>query len=52
MTVAAGRRILDLTDRVPRIVDPSQPLTPPDGPVTIELEDVRARYGQFDLMRP
>jgi thiol reductant ABC exporter CydC subunit len=44
-TLAAGRRILDLTDRVPRIVDPAQPLTAPDGPVTIELEDVRARYG-------
>jgi thiol reductant ABC exporter CydC subunit len=44
-TVAAGRRILDLTDRVPRIVDPAQPLIAPDGPVPIELEDVRARYG-------
>jgi thiol reductant ABC exporter CydC subunit len=44
-TVAAGRRILDLTDRVPRIVDPAEPLPAPDGPVAIELEDVRARYG-------
>jgi thiol reductant ABC exporter CydC subunit len=44
-TVAAGRRILDLTDRVPRIVDPAEPLTPPDGPFAIELDDVRARYG-------
>jgi thiol reductant ABC exporter CydC subunit len=44
-TVAAGRRILELTDRVPRIVDPVQPLTAPDGSGTIELEDVRARYG-------
>ncbi|HKB20625.1 MAG TPA: thiol reductant ABC exporter subunit CydC [Gaiellaceae bacterium] len=44
-TVAAGRRILDLTDRVPRIVDPAEPLPAPEGPVAIELEDVRARYG-------
>jgi thiol reductant ABC exporter CydC subunit len=44
-TVAAGRRILDLTDRVPRIVDPAEPLIPPDGPFAIELDDVRARYG-------
>ena len=44
-TVAAGRRILELTDRVPRILDPAQPLPVPSGPVTIELEDVRARYG-------
>jgi ATP-binding cassette, subfamily C, bacterial CydC len=44
-TVAAGRRILDLTDRVPQIVDPAEPLTPPNGPFAIELDDVRARYG-------
>ena len=44
-TLAAGRRILDLTDRVPRIVDPAEPLAAPQSPVTIELEDVRARYG-------
>jgi ATP-binding cassette subfamily C protein CydC len=44
-TVAAGRRILDLTDRVPRIVDPPQPLPRPDGPFAIELDCVRARYG-------
>jgi thiol reductant ABC exporter CydC subunit len=44
-TVASGRRILELTDRVPRIVDPAEPLPAPDGPVEIELEDVRARYG-------
>jgi thiol reductant ABC exporter CydC subunit len=44
-TVAAGRRILDLTDRVPRIVNLAEPLPAPAGPVTIELEDVRARYG-------
>ena len=44
-TLAAGRRVLDLTDRVPRIVDPAHPLPAPVAPFTIELEDVRARYG-------
>jgi len=44
-TVAAGRRVLDLTDRVPRIVDPALPLPVPVKPFAIELDDVRARYG-------
>jgi thiol reductant ABC exporter CydC subunit len=44
-TVSSGRRILELTDRMPRIVDPAEPLPARDGPVAIELEDVRARYG-------
>jgi len=44
-TVAAGRRVLDLTDRVPRIVDPGLPLPAPVKPFAIELDDVRARYG-------
>ncbi|HET7855947.1 MAG TPA: thiol reductant ABC exporter subunit CydC [Gaiellaceae bacterium] len=44
-TVAAGRRILELTDREPRIVDPADPLPAPDAPFTIVLENVRARYG-------
>jgi thiol reductant ABC exporter CydC subunit len=44
-TVAAGRRILELTDRTPRVVDPSDPLTAPVAPFAIELENVRARYG-------
>jgi thiol reductant ABC exporter CydC subunit len=43
-TVAAGTRILDLTDRAPRIVDPAQPLPAPSAPFLLELEDVRARY--------
>ena len=44
-TVAAGRRILELTDREPRVVDPAEPLAAPRAPFTIELEDVHARYG-------
>jgi ATP-binding cassette, subfamily C, bacterial CydC len=43
-TAAGGRRILDLTDREPRIVDPADPLPAPVPPFAIELEDVRARY--------
>jgi thiol reductant ABC exporter CydC subunit len=44
-TVASGRRILELGDRVPDIVDPAEPLPPPRAPFTIALEGVSARYG-------
>jgi thiol reductant ABC exporter CydC subunit len=44
-TLAAGRRILELTDREPRIVDPADPLRAPAVPFSIVLENVRARYG-------
>ena len=43
-TVAAGQRVLDLTDRMPRIVDPPHPLAAPVERFAVELEDVRARY--------
>jgi thiol reductant ABC exporter CydC subunit len=43
-TVAAGSRVLDLTDRAPRTVDSVHPLPAPAAPFTIELEGVRARY--------
>ena len=43
-TAAAGRRVLDLTDRAPRIVDPAQPLPAPIAPFAIELDNVQARY--------
>jgi len=43
-TVAAGERVLDLTDRAPRIVDPALPIPAPVAPFAIALEDVRARY--------
>jgi thiol reductant ABC exporter CydC subunit len=43
-TVAAGTRVLELTDRTPRIVDPARPLSAPVAPFVVELEDVRARY--------
>jgi ABC-type multidrug transport system fused ATPase/permease subunit len=44
-TVSAGRRILELTDRKPRVADPARPLPAPSPPFAIALEDVRARYG-------
>jgi thiol reductant ABC exporter CydC subunit len=44
-TVAAGRRILDLTDREPRIADPAEPLPAPAMPFEIVLDDVCSRYG-------
>jgi ATP-binding cassette subfamily C protein CydC len=44
-TLAAGRRILELTDRTPRVLDPADPLPAPMPPFAIELENVRARYG-------
>ncbi len=43
-TLAAGRRILEIADRVPAIVDPPDPLPAPVGPFTIALEDIRVGY--------
>jgi thiol reductant ABC exporter CydC subunit len=43
-TLAAGRRILELSDREPSIVDPEQPLPAPTPPFTVALESVRVRY--------
>jgi len=44
VTLAAGRRVLELTDREPAIVDPERPLRPPTPPFTLALENVRVRY--------
>jgi thiol reductant ABC exporter CydC subunit len=43
-TLGAGRRVLELTDRTPRISDPEDPAPPPEGPFVVALEGVRARY--------
>jgi ATP-binding cassette, subfamily C, bacterial CydC len=43
-TLAAGRRLLELTDREPAIVDPADPEPLPDQPFAVALEGVRARY--------
>ena len=44
-TLAAGRRLLELMDRVPAIADPDEPARFPDEPFEVALEGVRARYG-------
>jgi thiol reductant ABC exporter CydC subunit len=44
-TLAAGRRVLELTDRRPRVLDPGDPGTAPLAPVAVALEGVTARYG-------
>jgi ATP-binding cassette subfamily C protein CydC len=43
-TAAAGRRILELTGRKPRVADPADPLPAPSRPFAIDLEDVCVRY--------
>ena len=43
-TVAAGRRVLELTDREPAVVDPGRPGAAAGRPFAVALEDVRARY--------
>jgi thiol reductant ABC exporter CydC subunit len=44
-TVASGRRVLELVDRKPLVVDPSSPLPLPSSPLPVVLENVRVRYG-------
>ncbi|MBJ7519906.1 MAG: thiol reductant ABC exporter subunit CydC [Solirubrobacteraceae bacterium] len=43
--VAAGRRILELTDREPAVRDPDDPLPAPPRDAELVFTDVRARYG-------
>jgi ATP-binding cassette, subfamily C, bacterial CydC len=43
-TLAAGRRILELTAQDAEVCDPSVPAPIPEGPVAVALEDVCARY--------
>jgi len=43
-TLAAGRRVLELTDREPTVRDPSDPAPAPPQSPSIALEGVRARY--------
>ena len=43
-TLASGRRLLELTDRSPRVADPSEPKAPPRAPAAVALEGVTARY--------
>jgi ATP-binding cassette, subfamily C, bacterial CydC len=43
-TLAAGRRVLELTDREPTILDPDAPLAAPTRPPAVALKGVTARY--------
>jgi ATP-binding cassette, subfamily C, bacterial CydC len=43
-TIAAGRRLLEVTDREPAVVDPVAPAPAPPTRPAVELEAVRARY--------
>ena len=43
-TLAAGERLLELTDRTPAIIDPADPLPLPVAPFAVALEGVSARY--------
>jgi ATP-binding cassette, subfamily C, bacterial CydC len=43
-TLTAGRRLLDVTDRLPAVVDPTGPAPPPPVRPPVALEGVRARY--------
>jgi thiol reductant ABC exporter CydC subunit len=43
-TLAAGRRLLELTDREPAVREPARPAPAPSWPFAVALDDVRARY--------
>jgi thiol reductant ABC exporter CydC subunit len=44
-SVAAGGRVLELTDVPPAVSEPASPLPAPEGAVTVALDGVTARYG-------
>jgi ATP-binding cassette, subfamily C, bacterial CydC len=44
-SLAAGRRVLELTDARASIADPATPLPAPEGRTAVALEGVTARYG-------
>jgi thiol reductant ABC exporter CydC subunit len=44
ITLAAGRRLLELTSEEAAVRDPARPLPAPGWPFAVALEDVRARY--------
>jgi ATP-binding cassette, subfamily C, bacterial CydC len=44
VTLAAGRRVLELADGEAAVVDPVAPAAAPSWPFAVALEDVRARY--------
>jgi thiol reductant ABC exporter CydC subunit len=43
-TLASGRRVLELTEREPSVLDPAEPAAAPSGLVPVVVEGVTARY--------
>jgi thiol reductant ABC exporter CydC subunit len=50
-TLAAGRRVLALTDEQPTVRDPDRPLPAPPARTTVALEQVTARYADDEVIR-
>jgi ATP-binding cassette, subfamily C, bacterial CydC len=48
-TLAAGRRVLELTDHTAAVQDPALPAAAPQWPFAVALEDVTARYPREDM---
>ena len=48
-TLAAGRRVLELTDHTAAVQDPARPVAAPQWPFAVALEDVTARYPREDM---
>ncbi|KAA1023289.1 ABC transporter ATP-binding protein [Pseudonocardia sp. EV170527-09] len=44
LTRAGAERVFEIVDSAPGIVDPERPASLPEGPLTVELEDVRFGY--------
>ena len=48
-TLAAGRRVLELTDQTAAVQDPTRPVAAPQWPFAVALDDVTARYPREDM---
>ena len=48
-TLAAGRRVLELTDHTAAVQDPARPAAAPQWPFAVALENVTARYPREDM---
>lgn len=49
-TLAAGRRVLELTDRTSVVSDPTDPVPAPEWPFAVALDDVTARYPRAERL--
>ena len=48
-SVAAGRRLLELTDAEPEVRDPASPVEAPAAPAAVALENVTVRYRDHEV---